>query len=91
LKGDTLASTYLLTGKDLLIKEKHIRPWKFNQLRLYMNYIKNIVPMLTPDANLVIQKYYQLQRQSDDRNAARTTVRMLESVIRLSQGIIMSL
>lgn len=66
-------------------KEK-TKPWKFDQLRLYLNYVKKFIPILTPDANQVIQRYYQLQRQSDDRNAARTTVRMLESVIRLSQG-----
>ena len=67
------------------VKEK-LKPWKFEQLRLYINYVKKFEPMLTPEANLVIQRYYQLQRQADDRNAARTTVRMLESVIRLSQG-----
>ena len=67
------------------MREK-IKPWKFELLRLYINHVKQFQPVLTPDANQVIQKYYQLQRQADDRNAARTTVRMLESVIRLSQG-----
>lgn len=83
---DTLASTFLLQGKDLLVKEKINKTWSFEQLRLYINYVKKFMPLLTPEANIVIQKYYQLQRQSGDRNAARTTVRMLESVIRLSQG-----
>jgi DNA helicase MCM9 len=82
---DRLASTFLLEGKDLLVKEK-IKPWKFEQLRLYINYVKKFQPELTQEANLVIQRYYQLQRQADDRNAARTTVRMLESIIRLSQA-----
>ena len=67
-------------------KNQDRKHWDFEQLRLYLNYVKSLKPNLTADANLVIQNYYASQRSKDDRNAARTTVRMLESVIRLSQA-----
>ncbi|XP_020551370.1 probable DNA helicase MCM9 isoform X3 [Sesamum indicum] len=43
-------------------------------------------PVLTKEAEKVISSYYQLQRRSATQNAARTTVRMLESLIRLAQA-----
>ncbi|CAK7341069.1 unnamed protein product [Dovyalis caffra] len=43
-------------------------------------------PVLTKEAEKVISSYYQLQRRSATHNAARTTVRMLESLIRLAQA-----
>jgi DNA helicase MCM9 len=52
--------------------------WSLEKIQAYVSYVKSkYSPKMTPDANIVIQKYYQMQRGSDVRNAARTTVRYL--------------
>ncbi|KAK1287484.1 hypothetical protein QJS10_CPB19g01377 [Acorus calamus] len=61
--------------------------WSLPTLRRYIQYVKGrFKPILTKEAERVISSYYQLQRRSVIQNAARTTVRMLESLIRLAQA-----
>ncbi|KAG6531405.1 hypothetical protein ZIOFF_005211 [Zingiber officinale] len=61
--------------------------WSLMMLRRYIYYVKeHFKPVLTKESERIISSYYQLQRRSATHNAARTTVRMLESLIRLAQA-----
>ncbi|KAJ1434920.1 P-loop containing nucleoside triphosphate hydrolase [Sesbania bispinosa] len=61
--------------------------WPLSTLKRYIHYVKETFrPVLSREAEIVISSYYQLQRKSATHNAARTTVRMLESLIRLAQA-----
>ncbi|XP_076924852.1 putative DNA helicase MCM9 [Bidens hawaiensis] len=63
------------------------KKWPLSLLRRYIHFVKgHFRPTLTKEAENVISRYYQLQRRSATENAARTTVRMLESLIRLAQA-----
>ncbi|KAK4766343.1 hypothetical protein SAY87_007985 [Trapa incisa] len=87
---DTVVSSHILaeveqdkgrSGEDLSCV------WPLDMLRRYINFVKgHFKPVLTKEAERVISSYYQLQRRSASQNAARTTVRMLESLIRLAQA-----
>ncbi|CAH2052000.1 unnamed protein product [Thlaspi arvense] len=61
--------------------------WPLPMLQRYIQFVKrNFRPVLSKEAEEIISNYYRLQRRSSTNNAARTTVRMLESLIRLAQA-----
>ncbi|CAM9904658.1 unnamed protein product [Ectocarpus sp. 12 AP-2014] len=64
------------------------KPWGTEKLQKYLCYVKDTFTSvrLSKDAEEVVGKYYQSQRSADNRSAARTTVRLLESLIRLAQA-----
>ncbi|KAL3724037.1 hypothetical protein ACJRO7_036110 [Eucalyptus globulus] len=87
---DAVVSSHILSegmsdkvGRD----EDLANIWPLEMLRRYIHFVKYYFkPVLTKEAEKIISSYYQLQRRSATHNAARTTVRMLESLIRLAQA-----
>lgn len=62
------------------------KKWSLEDMRSYVMFVKKIKPRLTYYSRRILTRYYQQQRSSDQRNAARTTIRLLESLIRLAQA-----
>ncbi|GAB0493280.1 hypothetical protein MMPV_004556 [Pyropia vietnamensis] len=59
--------------------------WPLERLRQYIFYVKNrLHPRLSKEARLVLSRYYSAERGGDGRNVARTTVRLMEALIRLT-------
>ncbi|XP_063610994.1 DNA helicase MCM9-like [Penaeus indicus] len=85
---DRIVSGFILEGKDPLAgaKGKGEDDWGIEQLQAYFCHIRSLQPSMTREANVILAKYYQLQRQTDQRSQARTTIRLLESLVRLCQG-----
>ena len=63
-----------------------LQGWTIETLQKYISWVKaEWQPVLTPEAEDLLQRYYQLQRRLADRMMARTTIRMLQSLLRLAQ------
>ena len=72
------------TGKAASVEEGR---WDILQLRDYIAYVKhNFQPTMSKEAQFLLVRYYQVQRQSEERSSGRTTVRLLESLMRLSEA-----
>ncbi|XP_038991118.1 probable DNA helicase MCM9 [Hibiscus syriacus] len=87
---DAVVSSHILGEgeyKNAKLDEDLANIWPLSILWWYIGYAKkHFKPVLTKEAKKVISSYYQLQRRSATHNAARTTVRMLESLIRLAKA-----
>ncbi|CAH9125679.1 unnamed protein product [Cuscuta epithymum] len=86
---DDVVSSHILEAetKSCYSEEDLHNIWPLPMLRRYVHFVKrNFQPVLSKEAEKVISSYYQLQRRFATENAARTTVRMLESLIRLAQA-----
>lgn len=81
---DKLVSTYLLRqalGEQDRRSDNNDMPSEF--LQEYVIYARErLNPVMSYGAKVLLTRFYQLQRQEDDRSASRTTVRMLESLLR---------
>ncbi|EFA84139.1 MCM family protein [Heterostelium album PN500] len=83
---DRMISEFILRRGQPL-KESDDKFWNEN-LQSYLYYIKNTFnPTLSEDSKLLLDAYFQKQRTgATQRNEARITTRLLESLIRLSQA-----
>uniref|UniRef100_A0A671UWS8 DNA helicase MCM9 n=1 Tax=Sparus aurata TaxID=8175 RepID=A0A671UWS8_SPAAU len=81
---DRIISSFILEDRGLSGDSPSL--WSMEKMKAYISVIKGLQPQVSEEANSILTRYYQLQRQSDGRNNARTTIRMLESLSRLSEA-----
>ncbi|KAJ2692848.1 protein phosphatase 2A regulatory subunit cdc55, partial [Coemansia sp. RSA 1285] len=83
---DARVSQFVLAGGSRDQRGQDQR-WPLATLRAYFAFVKAAFePQTTAAAEHVLTAYYRLQRQRDGAGAARTTIRLLESLIRLAQA-----
>jgi DNA helicase MCM9 len=73
--------------QDCCAPEDEVMKWPFDRLRRYILLARCAVkPKLTPEAEALIRGYFQLRRQEEEDPKRRPTIRLIESLIRLTQA-----
>lgn len=67
-------------------EEEEVDVWSIEKLAAYIAYCKTFQAEITPESERLLSKYYQRQRRLEFRNSSRITIRLLESLIRLTQA-----
>ena len=63
------------------------QPWSISKLSNYINFVQKVFePVVTEEAETILNTYYQYLRQNTRVSKDRKSVRMLESLIRLSEA-----
>ncbi|XP_023652930.2 DNA helicase MCM9 isoform X1 [Paramormyrops kingsleyae] len=83
---DRIISSFILQNKAPGTDGPADSLWSLEKMKAYFCLAKGLQPRMTDEASSVLARYYQMQRQSEGRSAARTTVRMLESLGRLAEA-----
>lgn len=61
--------------------------WSLGRMQAYLAHVRaKFNPTVSKPAQDILSAFYQLQRASESRSAARTTIRLLESLVRLAQA-----
>lgn len=78
---------WLPSTQGFLLKLRFVsQGWSAATLRHYIQWVKaRFNPVVTDDAEAILQAYYQQQRQDRGCSSARATVRLLESLVRVAQ------
>jgi len=82
---DKVVSSHLLEGRPLA-PTTGPECWSTEKLRGYFAHIQTLKPDLSAAASQVLSAYYRQQRMTDGSEQARTTVRLLQSCVRIAQG-----
>ncbi|KAF8067336.1 MCM9 [Scenedesmus sp. PABB004] len=87
---DRIVSEHVLSNHQQAAQPfvRALHGWSVEELRGYVAWAKAANPNISMDdaAEQVILAYYQQQRRAEERSQARTTIRMLESLVRVSQA-----
>lgn len=84
---DRQLSSFILNGYQASCDRGGEDIWSTERLRQYLYYTKtNLRPRLSKGALKILSTYYRIERASKKRNTARTTVRLLEALVRLAHA-----